>query len=691
MEIIDFTRIFEQNQKSELFCFYNHWLECEDDERPIIYNFITSFIRGDIDKSHTISFILQVSDTKSDVSIMIDDWLSYIEKTQTICYRIEILKTIIYEIKNINIGLLSENRLRVIYGMMKKIWSFSGFRKLIKHIRIEQSGFEFVSDGIFSAILTTYSKIVNYDDLIDSVSDLISDHTIHEDLINMIWKVFNLNQAYTYDDINHIQNCSSYVSNNFLFRILTEISYMYGFNKIIREIKSDVTNYNVKDYQIQNLPLLHKLYMTILYGIPICHSYVITKYCEITDQLTNMSYMLTTKLKSEQKFLIKIMSDRSKYLIQNIYTAYGDVYDRFGMVEVFNDILNYIDRTTSFLKSERFYGDLPKQLLEYVPLIIGGYKNITNQHIRFNAMEILNKLLPINGFKYFGDIFTNIFKYINEVDFFKWSSAPIATKHHKHIIQTFKFLLDFNLVVSAEQSVIAGTTYNILKRCFTMLEMINNMNNQSVNIYYDIDAILLSMFDIISISLLVYQQIYANNLITNKFKEVDQKYVVLIQKIISLFGEKHYVLYRRLHRKDIAKDIINIIYDTIYLRIDSMIDVLFEYKDIIIDTAKFISSKKKNIIISKLSEYMPKSIELPEQFMDPITCVEISEPIMIPDSNLVYDAVSILTQIRENGCHPINRKPFSEKELSEYNEILEIKLKLEEFNAEKKKWLDSNQ
>ena len=145
----------------------------------------------------------------------------------------------------------------------------------------------------------------------------------------------------------------------------------------------------------------------------------------------------------------------------------------------------------------------------------------------------------------------------------------------------------------------------------------------------------------------------------------------------------------------VVNSIYNSIYDSILKHIEHSVEYLVNYKDIIIKSINLsdLHDPQKNYIISKLEKYHESEIDYPSDFLDPITCKIIKNPIKIPNVSLFFDRSAILTHIYEKGDNPYTREKLSIDELNEYNkqkdivdEILvfkQLKKEFEEKNAKK--------
>jgi ubiquitin conjugation factor E4 B len=65
--------------------------------------------------------------------------------------------------------------------------------------------------------------------------------------------------------------------------------------------------------------------------------------------------------------------------------------------------------------------------------------------------------------------------------------------------------------------------------------------------------------------------------------------------------------------------------------------------------------------------------------MDPLLCIKIKNPIMIPEVKTIFDRSSIITHLYTNKTNPYTRKPLTEEELDHYNDLDEVKQQIKQF------------
>lgn len=692
--------------------FYKYWSDYPD-QRNTIYNYLHSQIFEIPTKE-----ILSCINNFSDCTIMLDGWLTYIKLSPQENY--EFLNRLMQD-DGIDLYII------------KKIWSIQQFRNAISYIPKIKNGKEYEQKHpLFSPFTKLVKNPIHYSCIIDILVPLIKDESIHESLVTLLWSIIHANELYISINPYASINCSSLNFNNFVLYLLTQLISYYTIDTIVEKIILTNQSYIIKDYDIlsvnvdseyksgleeeiksdsyleitsSNLPLPHKLYVTGLYAISVCHTNLFKQYKKLQSQgrfvmlFNNASRSNLTQILKAYDIFFSDTVDATMFLkanVQQLYISYEKIHSKLKISQAMNDIVDYIVSVNQFQNYE-LYGSLPKELLILLSNIMGGqFKKLTSPHCRYSANECIYHLISNHGLAAFGNIFINLSNYITDVNFFKTDTPEIlqAITHHKHTIEMLRFILDNPIKNVASQSVMAGTIFNVLKRDIKILEYIMELNKFQMS--YDIIDLIMEMFDIIILSLVIYKQFYTNNVVTINFKEVDTKYIVVIQTILQQISSPTCILTTKLDRSDLVYDILQIIFDTICLRIDNMVAAFDEIKQVIIENVDKLRESDRNmmkerldIMLDKLSKFKDDKLEFPDEFIDPFMCTEITEPIMIPDNNQIYDKTSILMQIRETGLHPITRKPFTEDEMIKFNEKDNVKIKLQEFMMAKNAWIES--
>ena len=329
----------------------------------------------------------------------------------------------------------------------------------------------------------------------------------------------------------------------------------------------------------------------------------------------------------------------------------------------------------------------------------GFFGHVSNIHVRYYASELMQKLIPVEGFIVFGNIFDNLFKFISEVDFFKWVQLPKAITHQKKILETMKMLLDYNVEFSQHpRSVISGTIFNILKRGIDLFDKFTELCNSLQNDFRmirELQSVCEEMLDCIILTLAVHSTIYNIGIVSTIYPEVEEKYVIFINKLIYESTNMNHPLYTVIRRPDKAAQITHLSFRSIHDHSKLIPKFIHKIKDTLMDKMHYSGLDKfeQQTLIDQLKLFKDNALEYPEEFLDPLSCTVISDPVKIPNIGDIFDRSTILTHIYESYPTPTN--PYTREELTiemfdEYNEQQNVKNEIKVF-LEKKKLFESSQ
>jgi len=727
----EFTCLLDEFNKSKnkLLTLKNYYLKYKKNENvedtTNTFGLLTSYVLGEFKKKHTDKFLIEYYDSLEDVEIyeMMKEWAEYLEKSLSPKEIVEmvmlLLKTIgkydadIDQILQHRTGLVGklqrpdkEMLEQFSIKMTNRLWKFGTFRKTIKNFPKEQSGVEYFNNGLFcSYSFNTFCK--SFEKALESVEPLVNDETVHDALINYINNILKANIAYTYQDwYKFLQShqCSTIYYNVFLMRILFMLINNYSLKVITKEISE--STHASKSYEIDNLPLYHKLFVSALYSVKIGHLSIIKSYQQVNDRykfansalgaLNGTSTSEKRRLLNDLNAVKKLLQYGERQIVQTLYLEYIRLCEHIKIDCGFNDLVEYVDYVGTVFadKKENPYGDLNSDFYVILSDIMGGYgKDMTNPHIRFYALQIVMKILPEFGFKAFGKLFNNLFKFISEVDFFKWTRTDTAISSQKAITDTLLQLIDFtDKLLEEPEETIAGTLFNLLKRSteiFSMIDSICTSNNRMI-LLNELGKIFEAMLDIMAKTLLIHSTLYEKKIIKTIYPEVEERYILLISELLATSTDTNHGIYKILKRPDMAAKITHVAYKSLDSHIEFSPDNLIKIKDIIISKIEYsqLPKNRQELIKTLLSE-KKKEIEYSSEFIDPILCTVINAPVRIPNVSEFFDRTSILTYIYEYKKNPYTREELTVDIFMEYNSRPEIVEAINDFLERKKKFEES--
>jgi hypothetical protein len=396
-------------------------------------------------------------------------------------------------------------------------------------------------------------------------------------------------------------------------------------------------------------------------------------------------------LEEKMAMLMSIFSyDRSNNLLQNFYVNYyKSIYPKLDIDEIYTDIISFTDLITSFPPTKNIYGVVSPKLFQVCSEILGN-SNMT-KHTRHYSAELLFKLIPTNGFNIAPTFFNDLFRYIGDIDYYKWMNLLSAIKHHKKILQNMIMLLDYpEKVFEQSDKIVSKTLYTLLGNAvesYTQFESICEKSKDEP-MYYQLEELFGDFFDIVMMTLNVYTNIYTKAIVKKSYAEAEEKYSILVHKLIDSCTSEKSVINTIFKREQLVNQLLSITYQSLYDHIEISAKYLAQHKKIIIDgfNKSDLSAEKCEVIKELLEKFFKHDINYPEEFLDPLLCTPIVEPIMLPGIKEIHDRVAIVSQIHESGKNPYNREPLSLDQLEEYNETPEIKKQLEDFLKRKKEF-----
>ena len=87
--------------------------------------------------------------------------------------------------------------------------------------------------------------------------------------------------------------------------------------------------------------------------------------------------------------------------------------------------------------------------------------------------------------------------------------------------------------------------------------------------------------------------------------------------------------------------------------------------------------------IQKLQQQEQLTKPIPDKFLDPLLNSIITNPVILPDSQLFIDKSTIIKHLDNNETDPFTRKKLTINELNEYNSLDEVVIKIKDFMSER--------
>jgi hypothetical protein len=531
-------------------------------------------------------------------------------------------------------------------------------------------------------------------------------------LYKLFFHILNSNIYYTHMNITYetLQKCSEI---NFIATILficlnifnNEIDYdnLNNTDKIRNEFKI---------YDNDNMNTI--LYYLVNYCIYVCFIplYKIQKSLKLkqTQEIRMFGLIYSsngylTKIQNKLNIINElIVHPKINNIIIELYENMNDIIDKNSKTilnnEIFNSIFYYFDNMIYELNTPIFN----KSIYSFFEHIINGTYT-TNPHIRYQyATLLLSTERSIDDL--FDKSIINIMKYYNEVDYNNWTPVDTSIKHTISLIDT---LLKYNTINNYSYNIKNELERTfIFKICSTGISSLNEiegtineinklLNQQHITDLNKNNSIYKSIIK--SASKYIIPYIIENKVIVklmdyiNCIKNIPNE---ILNEIISYYTNGIKIT-NNIHYKKI-KDQYNNIQNNIHqIFIDLLIklfennqdnehikEYFFNIYNIKYPELMDLSKEIENVpylydIIQEYKEITQNTIEYPDDFIDPILCIKITDPIMIPEVKSIFDRSSIITHLYTSKTNPFTRKTLTEEEVNNYNELDEIKKQINEF------------
>lgn len=651
-------------------------LEDDKEKKEILLNTMKIYINGDIDEEHQIKFLVELDSIlknkkNKEFKLKIYAFFEDMQKILTDNFAFNLLNKLLgYSKKS--------------YELTKFIWSLKIFRNQIKNFKTYANSQDFLDNSIFKNMFISVAGFINpnTEKTVKCYKKLCEDEEIQEDLINYVNKIVNLNSAYcsVNMDVNiRLKKCSRIDFNYFLFKFLKQMYNNYKTkNNVI--ISRDISH-QVKEFCIKDLNLGEKIYITLLQCFRNIAEFAGKKIYTINNiKLSN--------------FLKQILCNDE---IQDIFIDYENNYNNIKLEEILETCVNYYDYVIAYNTKLNLNITLKREFYDFISNILGGLNgNIKNSHIRIALFTIIQLSYNKTGFNIYNNFFDNLFKYINEVDYAKFGMSYMKDKISHHFFLTEILLQMTDLCKNIDDKskyIFAETIYRLISTSYEYFDMFNEKLSEELKDATDQELLYYSMCYNITLELtlytiLIYNNLYDRKIIETVYPELEEKIIYFVGRIFgNIKNKKNYIfdfsLYK--HKTEI---LIKYCFEFIDKRLESNTDTVFEIKENLFNALKIYDCAKSELIKNKLETY--KEIEnFPDDFTDPLTCKIIKNPVMIPNSTEIFERTSIISQIYGQGINPYTREKLTIEILEEYNNKLEIKNKIKDFESKFKLWREN--
>lgn len=628
------------------------------------------------------------------------------------------------------------------YKLLASLFEPEKVLQVFKNFPFYKTGKENEKMGLLSYFLNDISidmALKKRSDILDNVYKsmrfILTDEKAFSDMIMLLQKLLLQNTSNIYTEL--MQPSTTCSSIDFISNIIELISRMWmNYN--------DKTDFKMNDkredcFEIRNDdPLNMKLITLVGLSLHVGYHSLTRKYQICVAQLTAIDEelqgldeffldsirrpaLLTSRKSISNKVnqLEKIIksSELNTYIVNYFCTIIDLTNNKKYYIgeDIINDILSFV---LHLMESYEIYC-IDRKIINFIAEVMGTTTYTKNPHMRYECATIVHTVINrespscVNN-----NTISLLINYISDVDIFHINKPSIVHKHLMNILTAINNLLpiygyDFTNFSSMkflyklfkEETEIIDDFINMSK--ILASENITGLALQAYKKRYDPRADL--EFEFIESVISFFKCMVLKKYLILKNLTPETLNMVMIATLNTLtFLSNRQEKFIEIHTKYKARlKLIKIIFEVYILCTDypEFINNLSNNKDLLVRSYDFLKDYKLlygasellpvSNFIDKLSsksktETEEKKIIIPDEFIDPILCCPITDPIMIPEVvDTIFDKTSIMTQLLNEPKNPYTRNPLTPEMLEEYNKKNEVQKKIHEFNEKFQKWKES--
>jgi len=406
----------------------------------------------------------------------------------------------------------------------------------------------------------------------------------------------------------------------------------------------------------------------------------------------------------------------------------------FNFDDILGQIILYIKRNIKKnVKSDNHMREIVKNHINLFLDILGTRKYTSNPEIRFNVIDIIMAYCDKLTVDYENGIILD--KFIEYIVVFHNDLENYSTEKHINVNKRAKLYEILSVLIKQGKNIIInslGSIFdndNLRTKQFIHIALedyiyiddhidsydemlsrsgLNPMVNDQIDNFKYLTLINCNVIN------LFYQFRRIDNFMTEFIsKELLMSFCCIITKIINKYVAKYNLIFpfgtRNQHE-------MNKKFRVMVANLCELIDLICVYCDadyfahmLITSSIGFDIHNMKKILnvmhsstlmdfINRCNTVMIKfesndDIEYPDEYCDPICCVPIIDPILLPDmgdETQFYEKSTIIKHILNKKENPFNRRPLTIDELEKYNNTTENVKKIQKFKYDFEKWKTEN-
>ena len=500
-------------------------------------------------------------------------------------------------------------------------------------------------------IIFMISKVMDIEDSNQKPSKLLINSTknLYICLYNSLYETISINneslKIYQYIDNEDNLSIIEPIKKNIILQI-------DEFNKCIDELKEyeyflsdalrntiNTDNYNIKEYSsYQSDNLLH----TLIYSVDDVNGLLFTGCVD--------NYLHKAK-----KCIISIFNDTkvNVHIKTKIILNCGKKSDTKFFFKYIDKLIDFFINIEKF-NTDNGYNDKKKVRTAICEIINNYIKQFSERHflnILSNFSKYKQENFYIIYFSHLNDIFTDFSKY--KLLCYK------NTKNNTSIVYLVR-----NLIYISNSSKIMNNLMCDIKdtTCHKFVELFHTITNNSYisKLYSDIP--------------LFKNSELSKNILTDKCSYLLQElYEIFYYNLDQIYLKKAFIKYfsSGYYSKTLLDNTKLLFGEFVYTNVNNkkVKDLLTNLDNNVID---FLNNKEKIII--------------PARYLDPITFIEIENPVEIPEVNLILDEYTIYNHLTFNNTNPFTNKELTKQDLSDYNQVKDVLERTRFFSEDVLSW-----
>ena len=594
-------------------------------------------------------------------------------------------------------------------------------------VKRSNNGYNFEHDiNLFSILKFRNDFDINDNDYIPIIKNYLTNDYAMEHLIKCIDDILEKNKIFSNMLSFNINDYKKIASSRFLTLVLKIILIIFDNidkNNIFLNTKKDFNSTQRKEY-IPNTDdtMETKIYLLALRGLRMIYNTIVILYNQLlvnhsNDILSLFNLQRTQQIQDKLKIYKElIFSESLNILINNLISYYTTNFLQINSDAVDTIIQYYFNMS----KTDTDY-KYSKDTIEYFYKLLATPTEYCNQNFKFDILSLIlgiyshdnkDSVIVANNL----DLVKAIILYYDENDIFKLQDGPRAHK----VYQMSLNILEKILTVSTMNTIDVNSMNNLFLKFFyrtnshtishlEFLNMVCTEISKKVN-DFNLEAYKIKCIDMIRevmksihISLKIVNVILANNILDPAIfrGEIIIPVITLATSVLKFFTNGKIAIY----------DVFNMNYEALHIMKSSLyilhkLRVNDNFKTLIHDSKKLIIESLPYIkfydyeqhIKIELKETLEennnnnnnindiKVEDIPDEFLDPLICILIKDPIMIPNVELIFDKTSIMSQIYHEKINPYTREFLDETIIESHNKKLDIIAKITEFTDKINIW-----